>query len=306
MYIPIKNKNQVNVKNKSYLFVDSEDFKLKLKTLNNLIVYNSEEIILEIPDDQENNSSSSGSSGGSENVVYNHLLSFSNGNPNGAKGYGIYYLKSESSNQKIYSRLDDEFTLTFNLPVSVDNLPILKNKTGEEINYIAGSALEDDGYFYEFDDFNLENTNELNLIMASDNAPVWRNFIFASTDVMNTTCVPSLPAIIKISNSEYEDVNNIFMTCGRDENNGYSYFYTNKDGSVHILIVTDSWIDETGEYCTDVIIRRNDEAILYKIVPVRTRFTDDGDPDPTLDDLNNATNSEYFVGEPGLIFSKYE
>lgn len=68
MYIPIKNKNQINVKNKSYLFVDSEDFKLKLKTLNNLIVYNSEEIVLEIPDDQENNGSSSGSSSGSENV----------------------------------------------------------------------------------------------------------------------------------------------------------------------------------------------------------------------------------------------
>ena len=66
MYIPIKNKSQIKVKDKGILFVDNEDFKLKLKTLNNLIVYNSEEIILEIPDDQENNSSSSGS----ENVQF--------------------------------------------------------------------------------------------------------------------------------------------------------------------------------------------------------------------------------------------
>ena len=64
MHIPIKNKT--DVKDVDALFVDKNDFKLKVKKSNNLIVYSCEELNLEIPDDPENG----GSSSGSENVEF--------------------------------------------------------------------------------------------------------------------------------------------------------------------------------------------------------------------------------------------
>lgn len=142
MYIPIKNKNQINVKNKSYLFVDSEDFKLKLKTLNNLIVYNSEEIILETPDDQENNSSSSGSaggsSGGSENVEFDggdakFVYKIANAEYEDMNGY--YYFDEYDSYALVYKNPETNAKIL----IGSDYIDIIDNKD----NYITSGPLAD-------------------------------------------------------------------------------------------------------------------------------------------------------------------
>lgn len=163
MYIPIKNKSQIKVKDKGILFVDNEDFKLKLKTLNNLIVYNSEEIILEIPDDQENNSSSSGSEnvqfeGGDAKFVYKitdaeyeDMNGYYYFDENNSRKYNLIYRNSETN--AVIKILSDEVSIA------------------SDLGYISSGPLAGDGQiphegweFYSDDDLEEISTIKLHRI----------------------------------------------------------------------------------------------------------------------------------------------
>lgn len=253
-------------------------------------------------------------------INYDHLISFYDSGQFSYKPYyGAYYLKSQTTNSKIYSRLDDQYTLEFTLPLTIKSAPILKDANGNSITYTDVSDP------YVTPNVGIEdNTNNLQTLNKS--ITIYRNWnddeeygdylytltlqLISSDKIF--TQVGSLPSIIEISGSSNEAVNGIYIEAEYYQSQGAGQYghYIKSDGSISISFFCDDFIEVDGEQfiCATISINNKKEGynVLYYICALENRSTDWDSgilAQYSLDQLNSLTQDEYLTGTNELKFS---